>query len=116
MQHTNTQILNFLFMQFNTLTPTLDAVAQIYFPHLCKANLLEKARKNDFKFKCFKIDDSQKAPYFVNILDLANILEDAHYGYNTSESTTNSNGLDFQHQLDEDQTLILSSTILNNKG
>ena len=39
-----------------------------------QAKLLEKARKMEFPFICFKLDESQKSPYLVDIIDLAFVL------------------------------------------
>ena len=39
---------DYLFMQFKTMTPTLEQVAAMYYPHLSKAKILEKARKRNF--------------------------------------------------------------------
>ena len=61
-------------MQFKTITPTLEVVGAVYYPHLSKAVLLEKARNHDFPFACYRIDKSQKAPYFVNLTDLSDFL------------------------------------------
>ena len=58
--------------------PTLDQVCDIYYPHLSKAKRLEKARNGEFPFCCFKLDTSQKAPYFVDIIDLAFVLEERY--------------------------------------
>lgn len=66
---------DFLFMKFKTPTPTLDMVCDVYYPHLSKAKRLEKARNADFPFLCYKIDKSQKAPYLVDIHDLAIVFE-----------------------------------------
>lgn len=65
---------DYLFMQFKTMTPTLEQVGVMYYPHLSKAKLLEKARKMEFPFICFKLDESQKSPYLVDIIDLAFVL------------------------------------------
>mgnify|MGYP000911895041 FL=1 len=65
---------DYLFMQFKTMTPTLEQVGAMYYPHLSKAKLLEKARKKEFPFVCFKLDESQKSPYLVDIIDLAFVL------------------------------------------
>uniref|UniRef100_UPI003FCC78B7 pyocin activator PrtN family protein n=1 Tax=Acinetobacter sp. TaxID=472 RepID=UPI003FCC78B7 len=62
-------------MQFKTITPSLDQVCDVYYPHLSRAKRLEKARNLEFPFFCFRIDDSQKSPYLVDILDLAFFLE-----------------------------------------
>ena len=66
---------DYLFMQFKTMTPTLEQVGAMYYPHLSKAKLLEKARKMEFPFICYKIDESQKSPYLVDIFDLAFVLD-----------------------------------------
>ncbi|MDN5479759.1 MAG: pyocin activator PrtN family protein [Chryseobacterium sp.] len=66
---------DYLFMQFKTRTPTLEQVAAMYYPHLSKAKILEKARKKEFPFICYKIDESQKSPYLVDIFDLAFVLD-----------------------------------------
>ena len=66
---------DYLFMQFKTMTPTLEQVGAMYYPHLSKAKLLEKARKKEFPFICYKIDESQKSPYLVDIFDLAFVLD-----------------------------------------
>ena len=66
---------DYLFMQFKTMTPTLEQVAAMYYPHLSKAKILEKARKKEFPFIYYKIDESQKSPYLVDIFDLAFVLD-----------------------------------------
>ena len=66
---------DYLFMQFKTMTPTLEQVAAMYYPHLSKAKILEKARKKELPFICYKIDESQKSPYLVDIFDLAFVLD-----------------------------------------
>lgn len=66
---------DYLFMQFKTMTPTLEQVGAMYYPHLSKAKILEKARKKEFPFICYKIDESQKSPYLVDIFDLAFVLD-----------------------------------------
>ncbi|MEE9903125.1 MAG: pyocin activator PrtN family protein [Acinetobacter haemolyticus] len=65
---------DYLFMQFKTLTPTLDQICATYYPHLKKEQLLEKARKKEFPFPCYRIDESQKSPYFVNIFEFSEFL------------------------------------------
>ncbi|MBP6353701.1 MAG: pyocin activator PrtN family protein, partial [Acinetobacter sp.] len=66
------------FMQFRTATPTLENVCAVYYPHLCKAKQLEKARKMEFPFICFRIDNSQKSPYLVDLTDLAFVLDNSY--------------------------------------
>ena len=75
MSTVKTNLSDYLFMQFKTMTPTLEQVAAMYYPHLSKAKILEKARKKEFPFICYKIDESQKSPYLVDIFDLAFVLD-----------------------------------------
>ena len=49
--------------------------------------MLEKARNQDFPFSCFRLDKSQKAPYFVHVKDLANVL-DQQYKYAVQDHVT----------------------------
>lgn len=72
---------DYLYLQFRTMTPTLEQVGAVYYPHLSKAKLLEKARKMEFQFVCFKIDESQKSPYLVDIIDLAFVIEKAYMSH-----------------------------------
>ena len=73
------KVSDYLFMMFRTFTPTLDQVCDMYYPHITnKAKRLEKARDGEFPFCCFKFDESQKAPYFVDIFDLAFVLEEKY--------------------------------------
>ena len=78
MKNATIKTSDYLFMQFRTATPTLDQVCDIYYPHLSKAKRLEKVRNGEFPFFCFKLDASQKAPYFVDIIDLAFVLEEKY--------------------------------------
>ena len=78
MKNATIKTSDYLFMQFRTAMPTLDRVCDIYYPHLSKAKRLEKARNGEFPFCCFKLDTSQKAPYFVDIIDLAFVLEERY--------------------------------------
>ena len=78
MKNATIKTSDYLSMQFRTATPTLDQVCDIYYPHLSKAKRLEKVRNGEFPFFCFKLDTSQKAPYFVDIIDLAFVLEEKY--------------------------------------
>ncbi|WP_457969327.1 pyocin activator PrtN family protein [Acinetobacter calcoaceticus] len=49
-------------------------MGEIYYPHLSKAKLFEKARKMELPFICYKLDESQKSPYLVDIIDLVFVL------------------------------------------
>lgn len=66
---------DYLFMKYRSMTILLDEVVKEYYPHLSKAKVLEKARNQEFPFSCFKLDKSQKAPYFVHVKDLAKVLD-----------------------------------------
>lgn len=79
MKNATIKTSDYLFMQFRTAMPTLDQVCDMYYPHITnKAKRLEKARDGEFPFCCFKFDNSQKAPYFVDIFDLAFVLEEKY--------------------------------------
>ncbi|ENU79724.1 hypothetical protein F975_02353 [Acinetobacter sp. ANC 3789] len=78
MNKTPIKTSDYLFLQFRTITPTLEQVGAIYYSHLSKAKLFEKAKKMEFPFVCYKIDESQKSPYFVDIFDLAFVLEETY--------------------------------------
>lgn len=71
----NIPTLTSLLMIFSTINPTLEAVGAVFYPHLSRTKLLEKARNQSFPFTCFKLEESQKAPYFVHLKDLANALD-----------------------------------------
>ncbi|MBP6151860.1 MULTISPECIES: pyocin activator PrtN family protein [unclassified Acinetobacter] len=75
MQNTLMKTPDYLFMQFRTMTPSLDQVCDVYYPHLSRAKRLEKARNMEFPFLCYRLDESQKSPYLVDIIDLAFVLE-----------------------------------------
>lgn len=68
---------DYLFIQFRTLTPTLEDVCKTYYPRLSREKILEKARKAEFPFPCYRLDPSQKATYFVNLFELSDFLLDA---------------------------------------
>lgn len=69
---------DYLFMQFKKLIVPLDEICAVYYPHLQKKVVLEKASKQEFPFTCFKLDDSRKAPYFANISDIAQALDNEY--------------------------------------
>ena len=50
----------------------------VYYPHLSRAKRLEKARNMEFPFLCYRLDESQKSPYLVDIFDLAFVLENRY--------------------------------------
>ncbi len=84
MNNAELKTVDYLFFQFKSLTPSLEAVCKVYYPHLSRAKILEKARNLEFPFVCFKIDNSQKSPYLVDIIDLAFVL-DKNYREQTEE-------------------------------
>ena len=66
---------DYLFLKFRTLTPKLEDICEEYYPHLKKEKVLERARNKAFPFPCYRIDESQKAPYFINLNDFAIFLD-----------------------------------------
>jgi len=66
---------DYLFLKFRSATPKLNDIAQEYYPHLSKEKVLEKARQQKFPFTCFRIDESQKGAFFVDIHELASVLD-----------------------------------------
>lgn len=64
-----------LFIQFKKVLIPLEELCAIYYPQLQKKAMLEKASKQEFPFACFKLDSSQKAPYFANINDVAEAFD-----------------------------------------
>lgn len=65
---------DYLFLQFRKTVIELTDLCAEYYPHLNKKLIASKASKQEFPFPCFKLDSSQKAPYFVNIDDVAEVL------------------------------------------
>lgn len=53
----------------------LNVVIEDWFPDLTFATAKKKAAKQQLPFPVFKIRPSNKAPYMVRILDLANTLK-----------------------------------------
>jgi hypothetical protein len=70
--------IDYLFLKFRSVYIKLEDVCKEYYPHLCKEKVLEKARQHKFPFVCFRIDDSQKAPFFVRIEELASVLDEIY--------------------------------------
>ncbi|MEG2723902.1 MAG: pyocin activator PrtN family protein [Acinetobacter sp.] len=66
---------DYLFLKFRSATPKLNDIAKEYYPHLSKEKVLEKARQQKFPFTCFRIDESQKGAFFVDIHELAEVLD-----------------------------------------
>lgn len=70
--------VDYLFLQFRSPTPKLEDIAKVYYSHLSKCKLLEKARNQEFPFTCFRLGTSQKSPYLVDIYELAKILDETY--------------------------------------
>ena len=67
--------IDYLFMKHKKLAVPLLEVVNDYYPHLSKAKMLVRARQQEFPFTCFRLESSQKAPYFVHINELANLFD-----------------------------------------
>lgn len=80
---------DYLFIKFRSKFIRLDEITKEYYPHLCKEKVLEKARQQKFPFTCFRIDESQKGPFFVNIVELATALDEIYNkGYQNFRDST----------------------------
>lgn len=71
-----------LYMKYQDMVVPLLKLTNDFYPHLSRTKILEKARNQQFPFACFRLDDSQKAPYFVHINDLANALDQQYCDVN----------------------------------
>ncbi|MBJ8504368.1 pyocin activator PrtN family protein [Acinetobacter seifertii] len=69
---------DYLFLKFRSLHVKLEDVVKEYYPHLCKERMLERVRQNRFPFSCFRMDDSQKGTLFVDIRELAEVIDDIY--------------------------------------
>lgn len=80
---------DYLFLKFKSTLIKLEDVSKEYYPHLCKEKVLEKARQQKFPFTCFRIDESQKGAFFVEIHELAQILDNIYKNsYQSFQSAT----------------------------
>jgi len=67
---------DYLFLKYRSVVVKLVDIADDYYPALKKTTLNKMATENDFPFPVFKMDQkSRTAPYFVNIKDLAEVLD-----------------------------------------
>ncbi|KAF1020815.1 MAG: hypothetical protein GAK29_03537 [Acinetobacter bereziniae] len=81
--------IDYLFLKFRSTFIKLDDVSKEYYPHLCKEKVLEKARQQKFPFTCFRIDESQKGAFFVEIHELASVLDELYKkGYQNFKAST----------------------------
>ncbi|OJU54507.1 MAG: hypothetical protein BGN93_05560 [Acinetobacter sp. 39-4] len=76
MEHLNT--VDYLFLKFRANLIKLDDVSKEYSLHLCKEKVLEKVRLQKFPFVCFRIDESPKGPFFVEITELAKAFDEIY--------------------------------------
>ena len=67
--------VDYLFMKYRSMTVDLMVIAKDYYPHLSKAEALRKANNCEFPFSVFKIDQSKRAPFLVNLNDFADVLD-----------------------------------------
>lgn len=74
----NLSTADYLFMKYKKLAVPLLEVVNDYYPHLSKAKMMERARQQEFPFTCFRLDGSQKAPYFVHINELAKLFDEQY--------------------------------------
>lgn len=80
---------DYLFLKFRSTFIKLDDVSKEYYPHLCKEKVLEKARQHKFPFACFRFDESQKGAFFVEIHELASVLDELYKkGYQNFKAST----------------------------
>lgn len=80
---------DYLFLKFRSATPKLNDIAQEYYPHLSKEKVLEKARQQKFPFTYFRIDESQKGAFFVDIHEFSKILDEIYLrSYQSFQSST----------------------------
>lgn len=75
----NLTTIDYLFLKFRSTHIKLEDIAKEFYPHLCKEKVLEKARQQKFPFVCFRFDESQKSPFFVNIHDVAEVFDEIYH-------------------------------------
>ncbi|QOW41977.1 hypothetical protein G0027_03360 [Acinetobacter indicus] len=69
---------DYLFLKFRSTFIKLEDIRKEYYPHLCIEKMQEKARQQRFPFTCFRIDESQKGAFFVEIHELANVMDEIY--------------------------------------
>jgi hypothetical protein len=68
--------LELLRAQFDTVRPTVDQVMAKYFPHISsRKHFLREVKTGRIKLPVHKAYDSRKAPYVVQLADLATFLD-----------------------------------------
>lgn len=66
-----------LMAQFDRADVPLEEVIAKYFPHLSEREWKRRALMRDFPFPVFRSERSQKAPWMVNVSELATYLDAA---------------------------------------
>ncbi len=69
---------DYLFLKFRSVHIKLEDVVKEYYPNLCKENMLARAREKRFPFTCYRIDESQKGAFFVNLHELAEAIDNIY--------------------------------------
>lgn len=69
---------DYLFLKYRSVHIKLEDVVKEYYPNLNKENMLTRARQQRFPFTCFRIDESQKGAFFVNLHELADAIDDIY--------------------------------------
>ncbi|MCE1270317.1 MAG: pyocin activator PrtN family protein [Acinetobacter sp.] len=70
--------VDYLFLKFRSVYIKLEVVSKEFYPTLGRDKMLEKARQQKFPFTCFRMDESQKGEFFVDIHELARVLDEIY--------------------------------------
>ncbi|MFV5265361.1 pyocin activator PrtN family protein [Acinetobacter courvalinii] len=70
--------VDYLFLKFRSTFIKLEDIKYEYYPHLCIEKMQERARQQRFPFTCFRIDESQKGSFFVEIHELARVMDEIY--------------------------------------
>lgn len=62
-------------------SPVIEAerVREDFYPHLTQKSFRQKLEAGRLDLPVFKLDDSQKAPFFIKLADLARVFDDLHH-------------------------------------
>jgi hypothetical protein len=63
-----------LFSKFGSVIIPVEEIAETYL-NLARRTALNKAKTHSLPFPCFKLGDSNKAPYVVHLTELVNFIE-----------------------------------------
>lgn len=69
---------DYLFLKFRSTLIKLEDVRKEFYSHLSQEKMQERARQQLLPFACFRIDDSQKGFFFVEIHELAKALDEIY--------------------------------------